>query len=291
MLGEPAGTLEWSLVYEFRRPDVSRFEDLRARRAPVAAISTETRGELQTSARFREMIAPAGAKDELRIALADPFGLWAALVIFTARRMTAEDLTFVAALVPAATAALRRAAVAAAIECRPRGGAPAVEDGGPSVLILNRDDRIITADASARRRLAMVPEPRPVELPGLISFVSAQARWSSGGRSATARMRTDGGQWLLVNASVLDDGGAGDVAVVMQPAPAAAVLDTALRAYGLTGREREVAALVLRGHSAKAIASSLVISPWTVQDHMKAIYEKTGLRSRAELVALRPSAL
>jgi DNA-binding CsgD family transcriptional regulator len=104
-------------------------------------------------------------------------------------------------------------------------------------------------------------------------------------------MRTDGGQWLLVNASVLDDGGAGDVAVVMQPAPAAAVLDTALRAYGLTGREREVAALVLRGHSAKAIASSLVISPWTVQDHMKAIYEKTGLRSRAELVALRPSAL
>jgi DNA-binding CsgD family transcriptional regulator len=282
-LGDPAGTLEWSLVYEFRRPDVSRFEDLRTRRWPFAAISTETRGELRTSARFREMIEPAGPEDELRIAFADPFGVWAAAVIFTARRITADDLAFVSELLPAATAALRRAAAAGAVEIGRR--SPPAHDDGPSVLILNRDDRIVSADAAARRRLAMLPEPRPVELPGLISFVSAQARWSSGGRSATARMRTDDGQWFLVDASLLDQGN-GDVAVVMQPAPPITVLDTALRAFGLTGREREVAALALRGHSAKAIASSLVISPWTVQDHMKAIYEKTGLRSRGELIAL-----
>src|SRR5438552_1325996 len=72
MLGEPAGSLEWSLDYEFRRPDVSRFEDLRLRRSPVAAISTETRGELRTSARFREMIEPSGPADEARIAFVDP---------------------------------------------------------------------------------------------------------------------------------------------------------------------------------------------------------------------------
>jgi DNA-binding CsgD family transcriptional regulator len=76
------------------------------------------------------------------------------------------------------------------------------------------------------------------------------------------------------------------VAVIMQPAPPATVLDCAMRALGLTGREREVAALVLRGQSAKTIASTLVISPWTVQDHLKAIYDKTGVRSRAELLGL-----
>ncbi len=92
----------------------------------------------------------------------------------------------------------------------------------------------------------------------------------------------DGG-WFLVDASRLDDG---HVAIVMQPAPPATVLDGALRAMGLTGREREVAALVLRGQSVKAIASTLVISPWTVQDQLGAIYDKTGVRSRAELLGL-----
>lgn len=43
---------------------------------------------------------------------------------------------------------------------------------------------------------------------------------------------------------------------------------------------------MLRGQSAKAIASTLVISPWTVQDHLKAIYDETGVRSRAELLGL-----
>lgn len=278
VLGTPAGTLEWSLEYEFRRPDVNRFEELALRRSPLAAISTETGGEMRTSARFHEMIEPAGAADEVRVAFVDPFGFWNALAIFTDRRMTPEDLEFLAELVPVATAALRSTAAAIMLP-----GDMQDDDERPSVLILNGEDRIVSADVAARRRLAMLPEPRPVELPGLISFVSAQARWAPGGRAAPARMRTVDGRWFLVDASRLDDG---DVAVVMQPAPAAVVLDGALRAMGLTGREREVAALVLRGQSAKAIASTLVISPWTVQDHLKAIYDKTGVRSRAELVGL-----
>jgi DNA-binding CsgD family transcriptional regulator len=278
MLGAPAGTLEWSIDYEFRRPDVNRFEDLALRRSPLAAISTETGGEPRTSLRFREMIEPAGAADELRVAFVDPFGFWAALVIFTDRRVTVDDFGFLADLLPAATAALRATAAGTMLP-----GAAPHDDEGPSVLILNRDDRIVSADAAARRRLAMLPEPRPVELPGLISFVSAQARWAPAGRAAPARMRTEDGRWFLVDASRLDDG---DVAIVMQPAPAATVLDGAMRAMGLTSREREVAGLVLRGQSAKAIASTLVISPWTVQDHLKAIYDKTGVRSRAELLGL-----
>ncbi len=48
----------------------------------------------------------------------------------------------------------------------------------------------------------------------------------------------------------------------------------------------EVASLLIQGRSAKAIASTLVLSPWTVQDHMKAIYEKTGVSDRYALAAL-----
>lgn len=142
------------------------------------------------------------------MAFVDQFGLWTALAIFTNRRMTAEDLTFVSALLPIATPALRSAAAAQALKgCSPAAAPP--EHDGPSVLILNRDDRIVTVDATARRRLAMVPEPRQIELPGLIAFVSAQARWGADGRSSTARMRTDDGRWFLVNASRLDSVGSG----------------------------------------------------------------------------------
>jgi DNA-binding CsgD family transcriptional regulator len=127
-------------------------------------------------------------------------------------------------------------------------------------------------------------------VPGLVSFVAAQARWGADGRSSTARMRGDDGRWLLVNASLFDSREAGDVAVVIQPAPAGSVLDGTLRALGLSARERQVSSLVLQGHSAKAIASELVISPWTVQDHLKAIYQKTGVRNRSELAGLVPGA-
>jgi DNA-binding CsgD family transcriptional regulator len=289
MLGEPAGSLEWSLEYEYRRPDLNRFEELRARPTPVAAISTETRGELNASARFREMIDPTGAADELRIAFVDRFGMWAALVMFTDRRMTPADLEFVSGLVPAVTASLRSAAAA-----RARTPVASIVDpddhDGPSVLILGQHDQLVAADATARRRLSNIPEPRGVEIPGLISFVSAQARWGESGRSATARMRTDDGRWFLVDASLLGEAGDGHVAVVMRPAPATAVLEGMLRALGLSDRERQVAALVLQGRSAKAIAADLAISPWTAQDHLKAIYEKTGAGSRAGLVTLVPNA-
>jgi DNA-binding CsgD family transcriptional regulator len=287
MLGDPAGSFEESLTYEFRRPDLSRFDELRTRRTPVAAISAETGGQLHASARFREMIEPWGPADELRVAFVDTFGMWAALAIFTDRRMTPPDLEFVSDLLPEATATLRAAAAARALEVvspTPDTG----DHGGPSVLILDREDRIIAADAAARRRLSAVPDPRRVDIPGLISFVAAQARWGADGRSSTARMRAGDGRWLLVNASQLDSRDAGDVAVVIQPAPAGSVLDGALRALGLSAREREVASLVLQGHPAKAIASELVISPWTVQDHLKAVYEKTGVRNRSELARLVP---
>jgi DNA-binding CsgD family transcriptional regulator len=283
VLGDPAGSLEWSLTYEYRRPDVSRFDELRGRRLPVAAISTETGGAPRDSARFREMVEPAGPADEVRVAFVDRFGFWAGLVMFTDRRMTEQDLRFVADLVAPATATLRGAVAAAA---RVSAGPAAPEP--PSVLVLDRDDNVVSADAIARRRLALLPEPRAVELPGVISFIAAQARWAEPGRAARARMRGDDGRWLLVDASLLEGRDAGDVAIVIQDAPAASVLDGALRAFGLSDREREIAALVLRGYTAKAIASSLVISPWTVQDHVKAIYEKTGAAGRAELLGLVP---
>ena len=56
--------------------------------------------------------------------------------------------------------------------------------------------------------------------------------------------------------------------------------------YGLSGREHEVAYAVLSGAAIKEIADQLVISPHTVQDHLKAIFQKLDVHSRRELVSL-----
>jgi DNA-binding NarL/FixJ family response regulator len=55
--------------------------------------------------------------------------------------------------------------------------------------------------------------------------------------------------------------------------------------YELTAQERAVAVLVARGLATRAIARRLHVSPWTVQDHLKAIFEKVGVDMRGELVA------
>ena len=154
------------------------------------------------------------------------------------------------------------------------------------MLILDGADRVVAADATARARPVRLPEFRDVQVPEVVAFLAALVRFDRGGAPATVRTRTLEGEWLTLDASLLDEGSGGSVAVVIQPSAPDAVLDAALRSRGLSAREREVASLVMQGRSAKAIASTLVLSPWTVQDHMKAIYEKTGVSDRYELAAL-----
>jgi len=119
----------------------------------------------------------------------------------------------------------------------------------------------------------------------VIAYLAARARWDETATPATARMRAPDGRWFVLDASAMDDA-AGSVAVVMQPAAPSAVLTHILRSYGLSAREREIVALLAQGQSAKTIASTLFISPRTVQDHIKAIYRKTGVGARSDLTWL-----
>jgi DNA-binding NarL/FixJ family response regulator len=54
----------------------------------------------------------------------------------------------------------------------------------------------------------------------------------------------------------------------------------------LTEREREVMGFISRGRSNRDIAEQLVISEKTVKNHIRAIYDKLGVASRAEAMAV-----
>ncbi len=88
-----------------------------------------------------------------------------------------------------------------------------------------------------------------------------------------------------LHGSLPDEAFTGRVAIVVQRAEEEYAVPLRLAAFGLTAREREVAGLVARGLDTAAIADRLVISPWTVQDHLKSVFAKTDTRSRKELMA------
>ncbi|MFA9559967.1 helix-turn-helix transcriptional regulator [Evansella sp. AB-rgal1] len=59
-----------------------------------------------------------------------------------------------------------------------------------------------------------------------------------------------------------------------------------INCYGLSSREKQLIVRLLRGYSTKEFAESLVISTYTVQDHLKSIFLKTSVNSRRELIWL-----
>ena len=72
------------------------------------------------------------------------------------------------------------------------------------------------------------------------------------------------------------------------------VLRPARRAAGalapLTAREREIAELVAAGRTNREVAEQLVLSPRTVEAHLRNIYGKLDVRSRVELArAVQPA--
>jgi DNA-binding CsgD family transcriptional regulator len=81
---------------------------------------------------------------------------------------------------------------------------------------------------------------------------------------------------------VLLDATVGDVhCVLVQQRPSIDV--------GLSPREQQVARMVADGRTNQAIAAALEISVWTVSTHLRRIFAKLAVSSRAEMVAhLRP---
>jgi DNA-binding CsgD family transcriptional regulator len=105
----------------------------------------------------------------------------------------------------------------------------------------------------------------------------------------TARLREAYGQWAVLKASPLIGGDDDQVAVTIEPAGGDHLMGLLLMAYDLTARERDICREVITGHSTVDIAGRLFISSNTVQDHLKSVFGKVGVRGRGELVArLRP---
>jgi DNA-binding CsgD family transcriptional regulator len=98
------------------------------------------------------------------------------------------------------------------------------------------------------------------------------------------RIRTPRGRWSVIEGAPLEGADPGHVAITVRAASSDEVFDVLCKAHDLTRRERQLAALMRGGLSTDQLAAALYISPYTVKDHLKAIFDKTGVRSRRELL-------
>jgi DNA-binding CsgD family transcriptional regulator len=89
---------------------------------------------------------------------------------------------------------------------------------------------------------------------------------------------------VVLHGACLSEGDAHRIAVIVEPAHPARLQPLLEAAYQLTAREREVTRLVLQGASTTQIAEQLALSRHTVQQHLTNIFDKTGVRSRRDLV-------
>jgi DNA-binding CsgD family transcriptional regulator len=74
------------------------------------------------------------------------------------------------------------------------------------------------------------------------------------------------------------------IAVIIEEPSPAELAPVLMMVYGLTKQEQVLTGLVCRGLSTGEIADRLRITPNTIQDHLKSIFDKTGVSSRRELV-------
>jgi DNA-binding CsgD family transcriptional regulator len=91
--------------------------------------------------------------------------------------------------------------------------------------------------------------------------------------------------WITLHASLPQGSATGQVAIVLEQTTSPQTTALRLEVEGVTPREREIATLLAKGLTNAEIAEALVLSPYTVQDHIKNLFEKTQVGSRQELVA------
>jgi len=272
---------------EYLVEDVNTFAGLAARRVPVGILDHATRGAPESSVRYRDLLLPADIPHELRAAFVIRGRVWGAVHI--ARRAASgpfepRDADALADVV---------SAVARGIRASLRFDAARRVTGidAPGLVVLGPRDEVELITPPARELLASMRSDRPaytddaVATPvlALASFIRGAPAAGQGGSNVVTVPGSDG--WITLHASLPGPPGDRRVAVVLERASGARSATVRLEAFGATAREREVATLLARGLSRADMAETLVLSPHTVEDHVKSLYDKLGVASRQELVA------
>jgi DNA-binding CsgD family transcriptional regulator len=262
---------------EYLVEDVGTFAELAQRRTPVNTLEIATRGRPERSARYRDLLEPSGIPHELRGAFVVRGRVWGA--VHVARRTSSGPFT----QEDVATLAHVAGAIGLGIRASLRFDAARRGDGAepPGLVVLDASDEVELITPPARALLAALQGGTVV--PSSVLALAAFARRGAPDGNVVVVPSEEG--WLTLHASLPDGPATGRVAMVVERSVSRASALLRLEVHGASAREREVATLLARGLGTPEIAEALVVSPHTVHDHVKSLFEKLGVASRQELVA------
>ena len=274
--------------FEFQVPDYLKFADIASSGRALADLHDATGGRPERSARWREYGAATGFRSEVRSVFSVDGAVWGIAQfdrLGDSPRFTDDEKAWLERVAPILARGLRRAMLALPA-CGPA-------DRGPGLVVLDESGDVASATLEAADWLDEIDSayrpsvrggvPMPFEVQAYAARVRAALDAGAPGPVPRARFRTRAGVWLLVHGSLLQ--GTDQLAVIIEPAKASEVAPLIVEAYGLTRRELEVTRLIARGLGTSQIAAAVHLSPHTVRDHVKAVFEKVGVSSRGELVA------
>jgi DNA-binding CsgD family transcriptional regulator len=273
---------------EYMGDRINTFAGLARKGSPVGILSEATRGHPELSVRYRDLLAPSGIPFELRAAFVTRGRAWGA--VHAIRTEDKRDFARADARALARVSGVIADGIRTSLRfdaARDRHGAAA-----PGMVVLTRAGDIELITPPARELLAALRSPALAEReemvpPALVSLAEHARRSGRDGWNLQPDVVAVPSAlgWITLHASLSDGHTDGRVAIVLERSASQRATALRLETYGVTEREREVAVLLAQGRTNPDIAEALVLSPYTVQDHIKSLYEKTGVSSRQELVA------
>ena len=286
--GLPEIPREW-LALEYYEDDFNKMADVARSDRGVATLHEATGGDVSRSAKYHLSMEPLGGEQEVIAALRTRSGeVWGALALYREPgqpQFDADELEFLRVVSTHLAEGARRGLLI---------GEASDPEGpeAPGLLVLNEDWQVESVTPGVERWLDELPDgdwQTKEKLPSAVLAVAGRAlRTAHGadapGEIAFARVLSRSGQWIVIHGASLVSDGRRRVAVIVEPAHPARITPLLMAAYELTEREQEVTRLVLQGDSTTQIAQRLILSPHTVQEHLKNIFEKTGVGSRRDLV-------
>ena len=274
------------LLHEYYDDDVNQVADVARSESGISTLHEATGGDPSSSPTWHMNMA-LGGDQEMIAALRTGGAVWGAVGLYRAPgepMFDGDEKALLKAIAPDLATGARTGLLVG--EARD----PQWPDS-PGLVVLSEHGEVESTTPGVERWLSDLPDGDmdAGRLPSAVHAVAGRALRTAesrddAGEVALARVLSRSGTWIVLHGTSLVASGSRRAAVIVEPAHSARITPLLMSAYGLTEREQDVTRLVLRGDSTAQIAERLVVSPHTVQEHLKKIFEKTGVRSRRELV-------